>query len=131
MYHITTDRDKPTGFPVTNKISKKWQGERDADKLVSLCEAGEYDEETGENTELEVDAGVNIEMEIEEREEQEMFVKELTQRQCECAQMYYGLGMTQQEIGDVIGLAQRSVSHHLEGALIKAKKYLKKVEKNF
>lgn len=110
---------------------ERWRGERDADKLVSLCEAGETDEETGENIELEVDAGVNIELELEEREENEAFVKELTQRQCECAQMYYGFGMTQKEIGDVLGLAQRSVSHHLEGALNKAKKYLKKVEKDF
>ncbi|MCD8110267.1 MAG: hypothetical protein LUE14_09250 [Clostridiales bacterium] len=110
---------------------EKWQGERDAERLVSLCVAGETDEETGEKTELDVAASVNIELEIEEREEREAFVKELTQRQCECAQMYYGLGMTQQEIGDVIGLAQRSVSHHLEGALIKARKYLKKAEKNF
>lgn len=43
---------------------EKWRGERDTDKLVSLCEAGGRDEETGEMTELEVDAGVDVEEDV-------------------------------------------------------------------
>lgn len=108
---------------------EKWRGERDADKLVSLLDAGMYDEETGEKSELEVDAGVDIEQEFEEQEERKAAAKCLSRRQSECAQMYYGLGMTQKEIAETLGFTQQNVDLALRGAKRNIRKYLQRAER--
>lgn len=99
---------------------EKWRGERDADKLVSLCEAGEYDEETDEKNELEVDAGVDIEKYVMGEDEKERLWKAisklLTRRQKEIVELFYRDCLTQKEISERLGLDHSTVTLTLQRA---------------
>lgn len=99
---------------------EKWRGERDADKLVSLLDAGEYDEETGEMTELDVDAGVDIENYIMSEDEKDRLWKAisklLTRRQKEIVELFYRDCLTQKEISECLGLDHSTVTLTLQRA---------------
>ena len=45
----------------------------------------------------------------------QIIVKELTERQTECLQLYFYKGKTQEEIGTILGISRRVVSQHLFG----------------
>ncbi|MCD7825528.1 MAG: sigma-70 family RNA polymerase sigma factor [Clostridiaceae bacterium] len=107
---------------------EKWRGERDADRLVSLCEVGGVDEKTGEEMELEIDSGADVEREALGLDDESELLELLSMRQKECAQMYYGLGMTLQEIAAVLGTSFQNVDQTLSRARRTVKKYFEKVE---
>ncbi len=100
---------------------EKWRSEHDTNKPVSLCEAGDRNEETGEMTELEIDAGVDVEKTVIDGMSAEMLIKCLSKRQKDVLNLLYNKGMTLREVGNLMGITKKSVYQAVRSAKMRIK----------
>lgn len=97
--------------------------EKQARTMISLTGTGFCDDEDSEQENMEIDAGIDVENIVLEADERRRMLAVLSEHQRDIVEKYYIEGMSQQEIADIFGIGQRTVSTLLKRSLKKIKKF--------